>query len=102
MFMELKDREYRFNKKSNWIKSRLIDSKTGLDKDYDFVLFTNGYGKFKPFFIAKYKGYEVSKMNYSVKYKNGFEVYVKVGTYRILFGSIVKHGNIYSKELFSI
>jgi len=102
MSMGLKDREYRINKKSNWIKSRLINSKTGLDKDYDFVLFVNGYGKFKPFFIAKYKGYEISKMNYSVKYKNGFEVHVKIGTYRILLGPIIKRGNIYSKELFSI
>lgn len=97
-----KDREYRENKKSNWIKSRLINSKTGLNKRYDFVLFVHGYGKEKPYFLTKYKGFEVSKMNYSVEYKTGLKVEVKKGMYRILLGPVVAKGNITSKELFRI
>jgi hypothetical protein len=102
MYLGLKDREYRVNRKSKWMKSRLINSKTGIDKPYDFVLFKKGYGKFKPYFLVKYRGYEVSKMNYSVEYKTGLKVDVKRGMYRILLGPVIKQGNINSKELFSI
>ena len=102
MYLGLKDREYSLNKKTNWMKNRLINSKTGIDKPYDYVLFKNGYGKFKPYFLTKYRGYEVSKMNYSVEYKTGLTVNVKRGMYRILLGPVIKQGNINSKELFSI
>ncbi len=97
----LKDREYRINLSTNWIKSRLIDSKTGKDKPITHVKFTHGYGSDKPYFICRYHGYEIAKKNYTVKYSNGFSVDVKKGMYRILLGSITRKGNIYSQELFN-
>jgi hypothetical protein len=95
-----KNNEYRVNDPdTNWIKSRLIDSKTGKDKHYDVVKLPNGYGKV-PYVIRTFLGYKIAKKNYKVKYKNGFEVEVKKGTYNILLGAIVKTGNVESKELF--
>ena len=98
MRIGLKDREYR--EPSKWIKSRLIDSKTGKEKEYDFICFRSGYHKKAPYFICVYKGFEVSKKNYSVNYKTEFKVDVKKGHYRILLGSIVNLGNTEMKELF--
>ena len=94
----LKDSEYR--KPSKWIKSRLIDSKTGKDKDIDFVRLTNGYGADKPYYICRYLGYEIAKRTYAVNYSNGFSIRVFKGQYRILLGKPLKIGNIDSKELF--
>jgi ASC-1-like (ASCH) protein len=94
----LKNREYRINN-PNWIKSRLIDSKTGKLKRYDVVVFKNGYGKV-PYFVCTYLGFEIAKKNYSVTYKKGFKVDVKKGMYRIKLGAIVRRGNIFSNELF--
>jgi len=98
MQLGLKDREYR--EPSKWIRSRLIDSKTKQPKHFDVVLFRNGYENDKPYFAAKYLGFEYSQMNYSVTYANGFTVNVKKGYFRIKLGAIIKKGNIDSKELF--
>lgn len=98
MQLGYKDREYR--KPIKWIRSRLIDSKTGKDKPYDVVLFRNGYEKTKPYFVAKFLGYEIAQRNYTVEYRNGFKVHVRKGDYRIKLGAIVNRGNIYSKEMF--
>ena len=100
MISGLKDREYRTNTYTNWIKSRIIDGKTGKAKHFDVVKFINGFGADKRYFICRYKGFEIAKKNYTVKYSNGFEVKVKKGDYRLLLGAIIKKGNIYSKELF--
>ena len=98
MVVGYKDREYR--KASKWIKSRLIDSKTGKRKKYDVVKFTNGYGRDKPYFIAPFLGFEIAKKNYKVIYPNGFSVNVRKGEYRIKLGAVIRSGNINSKELF--
>lgn len=94
----LKDKEYR--EPSAWIRSRLIDKKTGNPKHYDVVLFRNGYEMNKPYFAATYLGFENAQKNYSVKYTNGFKVDVKKGYFRIKLGAIIKRGNILDKELF--
>lgn len=98
MISGLKDREYR--KPTQWIKSRLIDSKTGSNKKYNYVKFQNGYEKTKPYFVCKYLGYEISKKSYTVKYSNDFEVKVKKGDYRILLGPVIKTFNIETINLF--
>lgn len=98
MQLGYKDKEYR--KPVQWIRSRLIDSKTGEQKKYDVVLFRNGYENNKPYFVATYLGFEIAKKNYSVKYKTGLKVNVMKGDFRIKLGSVVKRGNINSIELF--
>jgi hypothetical protein len=94
----LKDREYR--KPSKWIKSRLIDSKTGKNKNYDLVLLKNGYSKKSRYLVFKFIGFEKSKINYRVDYKTGLSVQVRKGDYRILLGNITTKGNIDSLDLF--
>lgn len=95
-----KSNEYRVNNpKTDWIKNRLIDSKTGKDREYDVVLMPNGYGKVR-YFARTYLGYTIAKKNYTVVYPNGFKVHIKKGTYNIKLGAITKRGNIFSKELF--
>ena len=51
--------EYR--KPSKWIISRL-------EKEYDVIRFTNGYGSDKPYFVCEYKGFEISKKSENVYY----------------------------------
>lgn len=100
MFQELKKNEYRFNNpNTNWIKSRLIDKKTGKKKNYDVVVFKNGYGS-KPYFICSYLGFKIAKKNYTVKYENGFKVDVTRGMYNIKIGAMLRFGNVFSNELF--
>lgn len=98
MQLGYKDREYRKN--IQWVRSRLIDTKTGKPKEYDVVIFRNGYNKKDPYFVAKYLGFEVAQKNYTVEYKTGLKVHVRKGDYRIKLGAIIKRGNIHSKELF--
>ena len=93
-----KSREYR--KHSKWITSRLMDSKTGKKKEYDFICFRSGYHKKAPYFICRYGGFEISKRNYTVKYPTGLKVDVKTGHYRLLLGTIISRGNIEMKDMF--
>ena len=55
-----------FREESKWIMSRL------LNKKYNFVQFTNGYGKERPVFLAKYLGYSMG--NVDKVYSNGLSV----------------------------
>lgn len=93
-----KRNEYR--KPSKWIKSRLIDTKTGKPKHYDVVLLTHGYGNDKPYISFTYYGFQVAKKNYKVKYANGLVVTVQKGMYNIKVGNLYKKGNINQKSLF--
>ena len=54
-----------FRDESKWILSRL-------NKDHDYIQFTNGYGSERPVFIAKYLGYTVA--NVDKVYSNGLVV----------------------------
>lgn len=100
MLNGLKDKEYRVDTSSRWMRSRLIDRKTGKPKEYDFVKIIYAYGKQQPYFIARYKGFEIAKKNYNVKYNNGFAVRVNRGNFRIKLGSVLRTGNIHQKEMF--
>jgi CRISPR/Cas system-associated endonuclease/helicase Cas3 len=81
-----KSDEYR--KPSKWIKSRL------LDKDYDVVKMTNGYGPDKRYFIAEYYGFKISSFNQSIEYSNGLIVNVGRGDIIISLGEIIETGNL--------
>ena len=55
------EKKMEFRKKGKWIESRLIDSSTGVDKQYDRVSFVNGYGAGRPRFTATFKGYKLEE-----------------------------------------
>lgn len=81
-----KSTEYR--EPSKWILSRLQG------KDYDLIKFVNGYGSDKPYFIAKFRGWEIETNPYSVEFSNGLKVTTKKGTVKIYAGEIVERGNL--------
>ncbi len=81
-----KSTEYR--EPSKWILSRLQG------KDYDLIKFVNGYGSNKPYFIAKFRGWEIETNPYSVEFSNGLKVTTKKGTVKIYVGEIVERGNL--------
>lgn len=81
-----KSTEYR--EPSKWILSRLQG------KDYDLIKFVNGYGSNKPYFIAKFRGWEIETNPYSVDFSNGLKVTTKKGTVKIYAGEIVERGNL--------
>lgn len=81
-----KSTEYR--EPSKWILSRLQGKK------YDLIKFVNGYGSDKPYFIAKFRGWEIETNPYSVDFSNGLKVTTKKGTVKIYAGEIVERGNL--------
>jgi hypothetical protein len=76
--------EYR--RPSRWIKSRVVG------KEYDAVLFRNGYGFLSPWFMCEYKGYEVAEDDHVLTWP-GLEVKVKKGDILIKLGEIFAAGN---------
>ena len=79
-----KNVEYR--KPSKWIISRL-------EKEYDFIKFTNGYGSDKPYFICEYNGFEISKQS-KIVYLDNSKIEVEEGSYMINLGKILEIGNV--------
>ena len=55
------EKKMEFRDPSAYITSRLVNSKTGKDKEYDLVEFTNGYGSTRPRFTVPFMGYELKK-----------------------------------------
>jgi len=86
-----KNREFRTAKQ--WIKSRLVN-KDGTPKKYNNVKFVNGYGHDKPFFLADYKGFEISPCDQTIKFSNDLIVKVKKGDYIIILGSVFYKANL--------
>ena len=76
--------EYR--KPSDWIISRL-------QKEYDVIKFTNGYGSDKPYFICEYKGFEISNESETIHVEKS-KIEVEAGTYMIKLGKIIEKGNV--------
>lgn len=78
------EKKEEFRKPGKWIESRL------LNKEYDFVQFTNGYGKNRPCIMLEYKGYNKNSLiRHTQKYSDGSEVSVDIGDYIIYSGKIV-------------
>lgn len=88
MFTGEKEFEFRFP--SKWILSRLKD------KNYDVVHFRNGYGKNKPYFIAKYEGWEILESEYRKLFSNFLQVKAEPGTIKIKLGKIIEYGNFHT------
>ena len=76
--------EYR--QPSKWIITRL-------EKEYDVIKFTNGYGADKPYFICEYNGFEISKKSETIFIENSI-IEVEKGSYMINLGKILETGNI--------
>lgn len=88
-----KGKEYR--QQSKWIWSRLVDRKTGKNKQYDYVEFKNGYSANSPTFVAEYLGYEVAKESRMPRYSNGLLVQIeKDNTIIISLGKIISTTNV--------
>lgn len=81
------NKKFEYRKPSKWIKSRLVN------KEYDFVKFVNGYGNDKPYFIAEYKGYFISKDDHTATYTN-LKVFISKGDVIIRLGRILDRGNL--------
>ena len=83
------EKKVEFRTKSKWIESRLFDSKTGKDKEYDRVKFVNGYGKDRPSFTVSYNGYTLEANGvHPERYSNGLEVdTLGTPTYTIFLGN---------------
>ena len=82
--MKTGEKLFEFRKPSKWITSRLMN---GMEfRKYDYVKFTNGYGKDKPSFLARHKGTRIFSFAYGcVEYSNGLKVDVEPGDYIIEF-----------------
>ena len=88
------EKKVEFREQSAYIKSRFVDSKTGKDKEYDFVEFTNGYGYDKPRFTVTFKGYKLVKEGVHKTYSNGLEVDTRgQATYVISLGDDIVRTN---------
>lgn len=79
--------EYREDKE--WIRSRLIDKKTGKEKEFDLIKFSNGYNSNSPRFYCKYEGFFNSSISCELEYSNGFKHEVEAGMIVIACGQIV-------------
>jgi ASC-1-like (ASCH) protein len=81
---------------SKWINSRLLD-KDRRKKHYDYIEFTNGYGKDKPRFICEYNSFYYHHFQESTKkifYSNGFELLLESSYVVILLGEIIYKENL--------
>ncbi len=76
--------EYR--KPSKWIISRL-------QKEYDVIKFTNGYGSDKPYFVCEYKGFGISNKPETI-YTENSKIEVEEGDCLIKLGKIIETGNV--------
>ncbi len=92
MLAGIKIDEYRAP--TDWIKNRLIDSKTSEKKEYTHVKFTNGYGDKMPFFIAEYKGFSISESNTLISFNGEAQLFYYAGDYIIHLGEITETGNL--------
>jgi hypothetical protein len=85
------EKKIEFRCPSKWIESRLFD-KENSKRNYKFIEFTNGYGKSRPFFKAKYNGFYVSN-NVNELFSNGLEIISNEKTYCIKIGDIIEIKN---------
>lgn len=77
------EKNIEFRKNGKWILSRLVN------KNYEYVKFTNGYGLKMPYFICEFKGWNFVKKN-TFRYSNGLEVNVCDNDVAIKLGEIVE------------
>ena len=87
-------KKFEYREPSKWIIVRL-------EKKYDVIKFTNGYGSDKPYFICEYNGFEISNKSEIIHIENS-KIKVEEGIYMIKLGKILEIGNVknphYSKS----
>jgi len=84
------EKTFEYRKPSKWILSRLID------KSYNNIKFTNGYGKDKPNFLCEFKGWGYATKG-TFEYSNGLTVKVTDGDVVIKLGKIIEKNNFNSE-----
>lgn len=70
--MVIGEKTKEFRDCSKWIESRLFDKK-GQPRKYDYIQFTNGYGRDRPSFVVNYLGFTKQK-GIEKSYSNGLRV----------------------------
>ncbi|MBC7766554.1 hypothetical protein H7Y21_00985 [Arenimonas sp.] len=85
------EKKSEFRRPSKWILSRV------LNKQYDFVKFTNGYGSDKPSFRCEFKGWKYAEPKRYV-YSNGLVVNTDSNYIEIVLGCILEVEN-YKNEI---
>ena len=89
------EKKEEFRRPSDFIKSRLVDSKTGVDKQLKTVKFVQGYSNKRPYFTAQFKGYKFAANGVHKRYSNKLEVdWRGKPTYIIYLGDIIERGNL--------
>ncbi|HET8738051.1 MAG TPA: hypothetical protein VFM69_15780 [Pricia sp.] len=95
------EKTWEFRSKTDWIMSRLwnVDkkklypAKLYTRKHYDFVEFTNGYGKDRPYFKCEFLDFMENIDPFVREYSNGLKVKVEKGDQIIVLGKIVNIKN---------
>ena len=82
------EKKIEYRRASKWIESRLFD-KNQVQRHYDYVEFTNGYGADKPWFRVTFLGVTVSD-TINVTFSNGLRVNTNEKTYCIQLGEVVE------------
>jgi len=90
-----KPEEYR--RLSKWMVARLYHSGgyhvMNNKRHYKYVLYTNGYGADRPYFLCEYKGHYLTNEKISKSYSNGLAVETEGNTAVIKNGEILEVGN---------
>lgn len=90
------EKQQEFRDPSQWMISRMY--KNGRIANYDFVKFTNGYGKDKPYFIAVYKDFYRENRATRHEWSTGFAVVSVPGDFVINIGQIIEKGNLNNQQ----
>ncbi|MFT6841817.1 MAG: hypothetical protein ACJASR_000579 [Psychroserpens sp.] len=79
-----------------WARSRLLIKGSSEYRNYDLVLFINGYGAHRPFFYAEFKGIErVERLEEEITYSNGLKVGPTLNPiYKIFLGEVRRSGHL--------
>lgn len=86
------EKDYEIREKSRWMAQRIYDQ-DGRKRKYDFVKFTNGYGKDKPYFIAEFNGFGMVH-HIDRTFSNGFHLKIDGEYLCIILGKVVETGNL--------
>lgn len=81
------EKNIEFRRIKPWILNRLVN------KSYDTIKFTNGYGKERPHFICEFKGWNYAEIGV-YKYSNGLIVNTNEDYVEIYLGKILSKHNV--------
>lgn len=86
------EKKFEVREKGKWINSRLFEA-DGRVKHYDAIKFTNGYGKNRPYFIAKYRDLDLCSEVHK-EFSNGLKIDIDRPVWVIYLGEIIEKGNL--------